>query len=624
MKKLTILFSLFILFACSDDENNNEEPTVVTGEYTLNPIAHVIEETSELTSTTEQIEQGIYIFTSLTEEISVGDIIVGPHKDGFLRKINGVTDNNGQTTFTTNQAYLGDLFVNSNIKIDFNAILQNELGGTSNRNSNSENTNTSLEGFGFELNNEEVSFPNGSATLNGYVNFDANYDFDFETSSFSLDFFKFNTNGTTLDVSLNSDVNINNTTSNTISQSLYSIERPFASASPPIFGTIKFDLVLALTYESSSQYSAEINGREKIGIEASINYENDNWNSSLEVPTLISEGSLTIDNPVNSSSVRLRLIPKIDILLYGVAATELHPEGFIGAKIDESQDENCSEYSNWNERVFVGVGGNIGVKSEILGVTLINEELPLPEFTANVWNAPSDLEIIGGNNQTLAVNSDSEPLTVRVLDTSGNPVENVAVYFEVDEISCGNIQEECLNDSLSNKQVSLTDQNGIASAIFNEALIDYDTPVTATIKDETGEAITTNVFFINSVNASQNVVLKDGGLPFFPSQPIEVQKVIFSTSSTGSSCISNSNFQTFMKINFCKLKNIERIDVDTFINFCGDDYWLGLYKGNTLLECFLVEDLEDKIIIQNIGEADNLRFIGCESSITRLEFHREN
>jgi hypothetical protein len=73
---------------------------------------------------------------------------------------------------------------------------------------------------------------------------------------------------------------------------------------------------------------------------------------------------------------------------------------------------------------------------------------------------PSDIKIVGGNNQTVEVGSElPEPIVVEVVDQDGNPLEGVEVTFVADE-GAGNFP----NDSRIRK--ILTDEEGRAETSF--------------------------------------------------------------------------------------------------------------------------------------------------------------
>lgn len=399
----------------------------------------LIDQSIELMSTPEQIESGRYIFQSADLDISSGDVIAGPQNGGYLRIVESVETNGEQTILSTSPGNITNLFKETEIKLDFGKLIENTNGRT-----------LSESSFREDFNNLKLIEENGSSlTVNGFVELDANYNLELDIEDGSLKSVDFTTSGTTLDLSLLTSIQVSDNLD--VANSTYeiiSISKSFYSVSPPVFGTVNFKLKSVISSAIDASITADIITRDKVQIDFRSSYSNGSWTKSLDTQELISEGSADLSGIINISN-EIKLIPEVDIKLYGVSGPFFKPEAFATLNLGVA-----SPSLNWDAYSEIGYGGSFGFKSDILG-DILNFESTIEGEKFKVWEAPHSIEVISGNDQQISQNSKSDPLKVKVLDNLGNLVAGIPVYYEITE-----------GNGTLDTQKDLSNSNGSAESVF--------------------------------------------------------------------------------------------------------------------------------------------------------------
>lgn len=100
-------------------------------------------------------------------------------------------------------------------------------------------------------------------------------------------------------------------------------------------------------------------------------------------------------------------------------------------------------------------------KKEIKETVRTEEEQPLPAPKKAAFGPPAEIKIVAGDNQTAEVNSPlPEPIVAEILDSRGNPLENLAVIFAAEDgagmFSNDNRVQKVLTNDEGKAQVNLT------------------------------------------------------------------------------------------------------------------------------------------------------------------------
>ncbi|MEQ9403297.1 MAG: hypothetical protein RIM99_06930 [Cyclobacteriaceae bacterium] len=377
----------------------------------------VISDDVHLVSTDEQFESGTFVFESDQDlGLQVGDIIVGSQNSGYLRKVESVDINGNQVSLSTSQGTITDLFQNTQIDLDFEDLIENTGGRTNGE------TTFREEFVDLKLLEENES----SMTVNGYVELDANYKLKLDVQEGVLQSISFNTTGTTLDLNLLTSIVVGDKVDVADREvEIFSTSKDFATVSPPVFGTVDFSIKAVISSSFDASITANSTTRDKVQIDFEALYSNGGWTNSFNSQELISEGNTDISGAINISN-EIRLIPEIDIKLYGVVGPFFIPEVFATLDLGVT-----SPSLDWDAFTEVGYGGKFGLEAEIFGTDILRLEATIPEERLKVWEAPYSLEIADGNNQTFATNTRSDTLRVNVLDNLGNLVTGVPVHYEI-------------------------------------------------------------------------------------------------------------------------------------------------------------------------------------------------
>ncbi len=373
----------------------------------------IIDETIEISSNDDQIEAGIFVFNTSEVEFEKGDVITGSQNGGYLRKVESVEIGDHQTVLTTSPAVITDLIKDSQIELEFGKLIENSNG-----------RNLGETSFIEDFNNLKLLEENASSlTVNGYVELDARYSLNLDIENGILNSAEFSSSGTTLDLSLDTEILVSDHLEvANYAYEIVDVSKSFYSVSPPVFGEVRFKLTSMITSSVDASVKADISTRDKIQIDFSAIYQNGNWTNTLNAQEEISEGSADFSGIVNISN-EIKLIPEIDIKLYGVSGPYFKPEAFATLDIGFA-----SPSRDWDAFSEIGYGGYFGFKSEILG-DLLNFEKAISEERFKVWNAPHAIEIVSGTNQKLYPNSTSEPIAISVMDNLGNPISQIPTYF---------------------------------------------------------------------------------------------------------------------------------------------------------------------------------------------------
>ena len=492
MKKLhSLLFLLFLITSCSDNETTPQDPepldTIVKEEVLV--INH---NESDLASTSEQLANGVYIFTynGNLPEIVIGDILIGEEGEGYLRKVVNVSVDGNTITTETVQATLEDVFEQATISIDTDisntSRMSNSNGKTSGVKVNyaAEGVRVSDDGWTYNFSNTEL-FNDGPLSLkvtNGSATFTPNFRFDTDYENGSATFMEFKTE--------NSNFNINcNLLLNASSSHTFSGEEEIVDTDKtinvlvggiPVPVVINVKLVASLSGTIDAEFNATSGFNNDYTLNAGVKYDG-SWSNNFSMNQNFNAYPLEMEGVVGLSQ-NLTITPRVSLKFYGVVGPYCEPE------VTEDFALNVASPSlDWDSNVDVGMNLKLGVDIEVFSTTLVDVN-DVISYQETIWNAPNSITKISGDEQEGSQGSQlTEPLKVVVKDNLDNTFANVPVYFEVTQGG----------GSVSDASV-MTNDNGIAEVYWTLGNESIDQTVSVSVKKADGSSVTTEAILFTA------------------------------------------------------------------------------------------------------------------------------
>lgn len=498
-----LLISILCFTSCEkgDDtpgeQNDNQDPNAITADN----VEVILTENSELVSSESELSSGIYKiqFNETPPEIEVNDIIVGDEGYGFLRRITGISSSGNELTMQTTQANMEDVFGNTNINFTTNLAALRGTGSVDSISSiNYQRTNyerfaegvsKSDNGFLFDFADVIInSNPSVSLRLSGgSITYSPNYVFDLNYSLFSIDKFEFSTQGTEFNAEV--IVNLDAEASPPLPLSefiLYensiTFVKPVPGSPVPLVVTIFFKLKAVSELTIGGSLSLEQKLEHNTTLSMGAKYENNSWTPIADLDTGFIRHPLDLGGSIHDLTKSVKIVPEVIIAFYGVNGPLIEPSlsGNLGVNL-------ATINQDWDANLYGSIDLSLGASVGIFGETIVS--LPFDSYnfyTESIWNAPDNIELISGNNQTGNQGEQlGEPLKVKVWDSSGLfGLKNVPVYFNV---TSG-------NGSLSNQMV-LTNIDGIAEVNWTLGISTGSQSVEVKVKKADGSFIESTVIF---------------------------------------------------------------------------------------------------------------------------------
>lgn len=485
MKKVAIVFlSILLIFSCSSDNNANQDP--VDSEMSENqdpdpdPVSEdgdlkiadnvvvISDDISNLVSSDTDLENGIYKieYTGSVLTVAVDDIIVGDEDEGFLRKVNVVSVSGNTQTLETEQATLEDVFENADLSFDLDLTDLTEVSGKGHQMVKNEliidylaegvsveNTRT----FKFNLDAVDLSSGGLSFKVSGGAEFNPNFNVDASIRGFRIQTVDFEANNSELQLSAGYEFNSAASVSvnNTVRLVRFRKRNVFIIGSVPVVVTtdVRLDAGLKTTLDAGLTAKASYN--KTYTVDTGINFANGQWTGRFNSGQSTSIDPLEYSGAVNLTEV-LSLTPNVQFKFYGVVAPFVEPELFAQYKISLN-----SNLDDWDSQFDLGLNMKMGIKALIFGRTLLDFDRT-GTISKSIWNAPTTLEVVSGNNQEGdEEESLEEPLKLIVKDNFGNPLQFVPVHVKL-------VQEDGSSSSSGsiNEELVETNEEGIAEFIW--------------------------------------------------------------------------------------------------------------------------------------------------------------
>jgi len=519
MKKLSILLLLTIFFGCNkDDSSTGDDPGQQTEGIEENVVV-ILDENSDLVSTESELARGIYViqFNSNPPTIASGDILVGNEGKGYLRNVSSASTNGNTVTLQTTQANMDDVFTDATIQFDTGLSERpTKTGGDNNAitiNYVKEGLRIQDNGLNFNFSNTVLYDEGGlSFTISeGNVMYDPNFSFSADYSLFNgLESLYFGTGGANLAIDCSVVLNAGNGVSlPPFSTTLADFDKPLTVvvAGVPVVVNIHTELVAELNAGIDTEVSLTSGFVNNYLLTTEVAYDSDGWSGDFDLDSSLTPKPVEFTGIVGINQ-NLTITPKVSVEFYGVVAPYCEP------KMTEDFVFNVASPSlNWDANLQVGVDIKTGVVVSILGKTLA-DFFRTDSFEETIWNAPQDVTIFSGNNQTGSLGEPlPELLQVMVTDALGNSLSKVPVYFTVQQ-GGGTVELDKV----------MTNENGMAAVQWTLGDEAGNQVVTASVKKADGSDIAgspieftaTTDQLINQLKVVETgQVLDFNGLPFY-------------------------------------------------------------------------------------------------------------
>ncbi len=438
----------------------------------------IVDNTDTILSSTTELANGNYNiqFSAPVPVIDNETILVGTVGNGFLRKVNTVSQSGDTFTMTTSQGKLSDLLIDggfdlgSVVKIDsilptsrmanyrrLNSIptraqilsnpnlqtgvhyiivnetessnysgIQMQRNSLSNSTQNNPNENTF---FKFSFDNTLIDELGFNVKLEGDVTFTPNV-YAYYNKSLLNPKVKFGINNSTLisDYKFTlQHTSSNNLVNNSFELFNYDKLVYFLVGGVPIIINTNVKIEGIATVETNTNMTFTHEFVNTITTNAGIKYENSEWTNhySDDVQT-------TIDNNLNltgSLDQTFEIGPSISFKVYDIVGP------YIEAKLTEDLNICASNVNagalNWKANLNLGGKFTIGVRAEINDYNLFDFSKTWDERELYTVSFPNSIEYHSGNNQQYTYgNPMTNPVKVRVMSNKGFPVPGVVVKFE--------------------------------------------------------------------------------------------------------------------------------------------------------------------------------------------------
>ena len=485
----------------------------------------------ELISDSVELSNGIYKYQynnlRKAADIGVSDVIIGVTDQGYLRKVNSVSDDPPILTLETSQATMEDVFEQG--EFDFSLNLDEleksfvlSSGQITYLAEGVTLTVTKEGGFEYTFNDVDI-YNDGNFILkvtNGSVMFDPEFEFEFKFKKGVVKKLAFYADESELDNSI--DVEFIAEYSNSIEHektlATYQHTLVFFIGWVPVVVVTNLDLIAATNFDVDANFNMTTGYTNNNTVSLGVKYEYGQWSKIWELEQDNYFHPLEYSGSINLSE-KLSLIPEVSVMLYGVAGPYFNTdlwEQFVFNMVAPSFDVDAA--------LDVGLDANVGARIEIFGVTLAEYNKFIPGFDLNIWTMPDEVTMISGNNQTGPVNQPlPDPVKVKVTDNYSNTFSNIPVHFEITQG----------DGTLSDYDV-MTDVDGYAETFWTLGPTPGDNKLTASVVKTDGSHVN------GSPIEFEATAEPSGGLPVVTTAP--VTEITETTATCGGNVIDEGGY----------------------------------------------------------------------------------
>lgn len=475
----------------------------------------IVDDTDTILSTPADLAAGNYNIT-FSSAVNIDDqtYIVGMVGNGFLRKVNTVTQNGNTFTMTTSQGKLEDILENGGFDLGNIFSLSQSLTNAKNANAkqngykllSSKPTRAEIlsnpkfqQGVHYFVMGEKESSVAGMRLKKTIENTgDDNFHFDFLDKKIidepalgvtmslngTMDFkphpnafynrnifnpiFSVSLDNATLVTKLTATLEVKGERELVNREfNLYNYRKIIAvMVGPlPVMITANVDLegVSSVKVDGSIKVVHSITNT--ITTNAGIRYENGEWTNHYEDKI---ENTMDTSLDITGSLTQtFEIGPKVSFKVYDIIGP------YVGARLTEDFSIRASNHNveaiNWDATLDLGANATVGVIAEGFGTTFFDCNQPLGNRSLYQIKFPNSIEYVTGNNQNYSFGVPMpEPVKVRVMSNKGFPVPGAMVTFA----PAANV---------ANNYV-ITDLNGYASTIWTASDLG-NSSLTATVQD---------------------------------------------------------------------------------------------------------------------------------------------
>lgn len=396
MKKLSnTLRSLFlisicitVIFSCKKEEGAEPAGSLELWDNVVVPSQNSL----VLDTNTTDFLNGVYTYNfneSGTLPVSVGDIIVGEEGEGFIRKVLTVSQNNGQYTFTTEQATLEDVFKSGefNFNMDMAGIDPAKVEGLT------------FPWSGIIHNDGGLKFE----MLSSNINFNPNWNFDFGFNTSGISKFEMSTYGSSfsadaeLKAEITQNVSLNKSDTISVGTKKAVISVPVGPFTIPIVVRMGFYLIADYSASVSGVGSGILNYSASSQCDIGLKYENQNWQSIFNVNPTANLSLNSVDGSI-TGQLKYAWRPHIVVWIAGVKGPYIN---LLSPNLEATYRRSGSDW-DFSADAFLktAVGANVAAFGKSLG-----NYGPVETETERLTSkTPEKIERVSGDAQTGGIN----------------------------------------------------------------------------------------------------------------------------------------------------------------------------------------------------------------------------
>lgn len=420
MRKIATLFLLFCLLfgfnACKKEKHEDITPPLALWDN-----VKVIDTTNmvlDIVNSNFATGTLVYNNTTIDTGIHTGDVIIGTEGEGYIRKITGITQNGNTTTLQTVHGTMSDVFKGGNFS--FNVDMNDMHPGKK-------------SGFGYSLTNQTL-YQSGAANIkleSANLDIDPNWKFDFTFDEGGINYFEMSTTNSPYTASARlkfmvaqSDTLFDHTDTLTRYSKTITKWVMVGLVPVPVVVTLKFYWIAEYSLIGTTAISNVTDFSSAGTVTAGMRYQNGQWQGLHNFNVA---NNLDVSQPVANVALyaNLALRPVVTAKLYGVAG----PHASVAAMCDFT-GVVATPNLDWDLTANAWLQASLGADVTILGNTIAS--MPEQEWQSpkKTFHKPDRIEKISGDNQQGSAGQMlSDSVKVRVLDSQGEGVKSVPVYF---------------------------------------------------------------------------------------------------------------------------------------------------------------------------------------------------
>jgi uncharacterized protein (TIGR02145 family) len=210
-----------------------------------------------------------------------------------------------------------------------------------------------------------------------------------------------------------------------IKDDLIKVSFKFLVEGVPVWIDVNVDIFSRFNTELEADLYASAGFQSKHALTVGAGYESGGWYDIYEYTPENTIFPLQYEGHANLSQ-RFELYPRVDVKIYSFFGPNLEIIPFLEDGL------NVTLAGNRNDWIDLGLDIRAGCEVGILGKTLYDYQSDnINLFRTNLYNAPDNLEIISGNNQSAPEGSKlPNPIVLEVRDNLNFPLHLIPVYFE--------------------------------------------------------------------------------------------------------------------------------------------------------------------------------------------------